>query len=81
MLRSWIILAIGIWILLSPWLLGVSGVAIIMWSNLLVGLILILMNLWQIFDRPGVDRGPAAPNGAADKNGKVDVNNNDQKEK
>ncbi|HTY39794.1 MAG TPA: SPW repeat protein [Candidatus Paceibacterota bacterium] len=81
MLRSWITLAIGVWVLLAPWLLGVSGVAVIMWSNLLAGLILILMNLWQIFGQPVSADGPGSTDGSADKNGKVGTNNSNQKDK
>lgn len=49
MRSAWINLAAGAWILISPWLLGVSGIAIITWSNVLIGLILILLNLWRIY--------------------------------
>ncbi|GEM_PF-677800 len=47
--EQWIQLAIGIWILVSPWLLGFSSISIMMWSNLAAGIILILINLWSIF--------------------------------
>ena len=42
-------LAIGIWILLSPWILGFSSISIMTWSNLIAGIIIILINVWAIF--------------------------------
>lgn len=40
--------------MVSPWLLGFSANAVLTWSNLLVGLALVLMNLWALYDRPDV---------------------------
>jgi len=42
-------LALGIWILISPWLLGFSSISIMTWSNLIAGIIIILVNVWAIF--------------------------------
>jgi len=42
-------LALGIWILLSPWLLGFSSISIMTWSNLIAGIIIILINVRTIF--------------------------------
>lgn len=50
----WSQVLIGVWVLLSPWLLGVSGISILMWSNLAAGLALILMGVWRIFDGSAV---------------------------
>jgi len=47
--RNYAQLALGIWILLSPWLLGFSSISIMTWSNLIVGIIIILINVWAIF--------------------------------
>ncbi|MBI4085892.1 MAG: SPW repeat protein [Candidatus Liptonbacteria bacterium] len=49
--QNWIQLAIGVWILVSPWILGFSSISIMMWSNLIVGMILILVNIWIIFGK------------------------------
>lgn len=46
-------LALGIWILLSPWLLGFSSISIMTWSNLIAGIIIILINVRAIFGETG----------------------------
>lgn len=43
-------LVLGIWIFLSPWILGFSSISIMTWSNLIVGMIIILINVWAIFE-------------------------------
>ena len=50
MTKRWIELILGIWILISPWLLGYSDISVMKWSNLLCGLILILVGVWGIFE-------------------------------
>ncbi len=47
--QNYIQLVLGIWILLSPWLLGFSSISFMTWSNLIAGIILILINVWAIF--------------------------------
>ena len=49
MAANWIQLFLGIWILISPWLLGFSSITVMMWSNLVIGVAFILINLWIIF--------------------------------
>jgi len=44
----WVGLVCGVWILLSPWLLGWSSISTILWSNTVAGVALILVNLWAI---------------------------------
>lgn len=48
-------LVLGVWIFISPWLLGFSSISIMKWSNLLVGLTIILINVWIIFGEKGRD--------------------------
>ena len=48
-MQNYIQLAIGIWIFLSPWILGFSSISIMTWSNLIAGIIIILINVWAIF--------------------------------
>lgn len=49
MTGEWVRLGLGVWVLFSPWLLGLSQIPVIMWSNLVAGVTLILMSLWRIF--------------------------------
>ncbi len=51
MTKNYVILVLGIWILVSPWTLGFSSIAIMMWSNVISGTILILISVWEIFGK------------------------------
>jgi hypothetical protein len=53
MSKFWVQLAIGFWILLSPWLLGFSDLGIMKWSNVLCGLILVVMSGWILLGKYG----------------------------
>jgi len=56
--ENWIEGAIGIWVLLSPWLLGFANVTLAKWSGVVCGLILILLNAWSLFaEKPSRDKG------------------------
>ncbi len=48
-LFSRIQLIIGIWILLSPWVLGYAGFAPVLWSNIIGGIITALLGMWGLF--------------------------------
>ena len=45
----WIELVIGIWVLISPWVLGASGNALIKWSNVLVGAGFVVVAAWRLY--------------------------------
>ncbi len=49
MASVWTKLVLSAWIMLSPWFLGFSTIPLLTWSNFLVGLALVLLNLWAIF--------------------------------
>lgn len=49
MIANWTQLALGGWTMLSPWLLGFSSISVMKWSNLIVGLVIVLVNVWGIF--------------------------------
>ena len=53
MSKFWAQLVIGFWILLSPWLLGFEEIAIMKWSNVLCGLILVIMSGWVLLGKYG----------------------------
>jgi len=40
---------IGIWILISPWLLGFSSFSLARWSNVIVGAVTAILGLWGMF--------------------------------
>ncbi|MEK7181279.1 MAG: SPW repeat protein [Patescibacteria group bacterium] len=51
--------ALGLWIILSPWLLGFSDVSLMKWSNVLIGTAIFLINFWVIFDHKSESNGDA----------------------
>ena len=48
MTRRWVQLVIGAWVMLSPWLLGFSGISVMKWSNVICGLALVVLNAWML---------------------------------
>lgn len=52
---AWLTAIVGAWVLLSPFLLGFSGVTAGLWNNLLAGVLLAVFALWAHFgQRPQV---------------------------
>jgi hypothetical protein len=49
MIENWTEFIIGIWLILSPWVLGFSNMVILKWSSVLSGLIIGLINGWILF--------------------------------
>ena len=40
---------IGIWVLISPWVLGYASFTPALWSNIISGAVIGLLGLWGIF--------------------------------
>ena len=40
---------LGVWILVSPWLLGYASFTPALWSNIISGAIVVLLGLWGLF--------------------------------
>lgn len=49
MTSSKIQMVFGLWLILSPWLLGFADVSLAKWNAVLLGITLTLMNAWQVF--------------------------------
>lgn len=47
----WVGMAVSIWVLASPWVLGFEGVDVARWSNIFAGAALALIILWVYFGR------------------------------
>lgn len=45
----WGNLILGLWVLISPWILGFAAFAPAMWSNVIVGALIIICSLWSLF--------------------------------
>jgi hypothetical protein len=46
-LEEWVAAAIGVWVFISPWVLGAASDARILWSSLIVGALLVILALWS----------------------------------
>ena len=42
-------IAIGVWVLVSPWIVGYSSFAPALWSAVISGAIIALLGLWRMF--------------------------------
>ena len=42
-------IALGAWILVSPWILGFGSISFMKWSNVIIGTAIILINLWKVY--------------------------------
>lgn len=50
--EEWINLVIGIWLILAPFVLGVSANSLLMWNYIVVGIIVGADALWAALARP-----------------------------
>lgn len=50
---GWIQLVLGLWIIVSPWILGFAYINTILWSNIFTGVFVVVVALWQIFGDDG----------------------------
>lgn len=46
---KWIVFLLGLWVLVSPWILGFSAYTLAMWSNVVAGILIIIYSLWELF--------------------------------
>jgi len=45
--EEWINVALGVWLVISPWVLGFSTIAAAMWRHLILGLVIALLAAWS----------------------------------
>jgi len=46
---SWLAFGLGVWLVVSPWLLGFGGISLAKWSSVLAGLVLAITFGWELF--------------------------------
>jgi hypothetical protein len=51
--EEWINLALGAWLLVSPWLLGFSTSAALMWNAVIIGVLIALFAGWALAEAQG----------------------------
>lgn len=49
--NHWLMIVLGGWTVLSPWILGFYELNLAVWNALLVGCVIILATLWDAFSR------------------------------
>ncbi len=45
---QWIYLVLGIWLILAPFVLGYSDTAGALWSDIIVGVLIVIGGLWGL---------------------------------
>jgi hypothetical protein len=48
---AWIQVFLGVWMILSPWMFGSDTNAVLFWSNVIAGLAVALLSVWELFGR------------------------------
>ncbi|NTH16455.1 SPW repeat protein [Agrobacterium rhizogenes] len=48
--EEWANLVIGLWLIASPWLLGFAANASAMWTNIVLGVLIVAASLWAVWD-------------------------------
>lgn len=49
MLKEKIQAGLGLWLIISPWILGFSSISVMKWGNVVIGTTIFLINIWIIF--------------------------------
>ncbi len=50
---SWIIALLGIWLIISPWVLGFSGDMAAVWNAVIVGIIVLILGAYNALTTAG----------------------------
>ncbi len=58
---AWIKIILGVWLIVSPWVLAFSDQPKIMWSNIAVGAILVILALVKLFGGKESMEKPESP--------------------
>lgn len=59
--EEWINLILGIWLFVSPWVLGFAGNTVAAWDSFLVGVAIVLVAIWGIVAARQIVRLVPAP--------------------
>jgi hypothetical protein len=57
--EEWINLALGAWVLASPWVLDFNDIVTTLWAHVPVGLLVGLIAAWELWDVRALPRAPA----------------------
>ncbi|MEX1013544.1 MAG: SPW repeat protein [Candidatus Paceibacterota bacterium] len=45
--NNWALIILGIWSISSPWILGFSGLNLVVWNIIMIGGLIIIFTLWN----------------------------------
>ncbi len=51
---NWISAVVGVWMIISPFVLGTSAMAAVMWDEIVVGIIVLILGVWAALSTPRV---------------------------
>lgn len=54
--HDWVNGVLGVWLVVSPWILGFAALTAAVWNHVIVGLVVVILAAWEIWD---VRRQPA----------------------
>lgn len=57
--EEWLNMLAGIWLFISPWVLGYSGTATALWNALIVGAVVFILACWDLTTMPDASRRQA----------------------
>ncbi len=46
--NNWALLGSGLWLIVSPWLLGYWSYNLVTWNSILLGTVVVVMTLWNV---------------------------------
>jgi len=46
--EEWINVLVGVWLLISPWVLGYSAVQMATWNHVAIGVLVIILSGWEL---------------------------------
>ena len=46
--NNWVLIGLGIWSVLSPWILGFSGLNLVVWNSIMVGSLVVVFAFWNL---------------------------------
>ncbi len=49
---SWVNFILGLWLIISPWVLGYSGNRTALWNNVILGIIVAVLSAWSALAAP-----------------------------
>ena len=48
--HDWVNGVLGVWLVISPWILGFAALGAALWNHLVVGLLVVALAAWEIWD-------------------------------